>query len=210
MLTPKGTLYIISAPSGCGKTSLVNALVATTDDILVSISHTTRPMRPGEKDGVNYFFINEAEFKTRIADNQFLEYAQVLGMQNWYGTSKTWVEEQLALDKDVILEIDWQGARQVKWMIPDSVGIFILPPSLEALKHRLRNRAQDSDDIIEHRMKQAETEMSHFQEYEYLIINDNFNHALQQLKAIIITERLKIDQQSLRQGHLLSQIVTSR
>jgi guanylate kinase len=205
MLEPKGTLYIVSAPSGCGKTSLVDALVASTNDILVSVSHTTRAMRPGERDGINYFFIEESEFQSMAQAHQFLEHAEVFG--NWYGTSKTWVEEQLAADKDVILEIDWQGARQVKWMLPNSIGIFILPPSLNALQTRLQRRAQDDPDVIAKRMAQAGIEMSHYHEYEFLVINDDFERALQELKSIVIGERLKLKQQLLRHRALLKELV---
>lgn len=205
MLEPKGTLYIVSAPSGCGKTSLVDALVASTNDILVSVSHTTRAMRPGERDGINYFFVDENEFQSMVQTHQFLEHAQVFG--NWYGTSKAWVEEQLVADKDVILEIDWQGARQVKWMLPNSIGIFILPPSLNALQARLQRRAQDDPEVIAKRMDQAGIEMSHYHEYEFLIINDDFERALQELKSIVIGERLKLKQQLLRHRGLLKELV---
>lgn len=205
MLEPKGTLYIVSAPSGCGKTSLVDALVASTNNILVSVSHTTRAMRPGERDGINYFFIESNEFQNMVKTHQFLEHAEVFG--NWYGTSKAWVEEQLAADKDVILEIDWQGARQVKWMLPNSIGIFILPPSLNALQSRLQRRAQDDPNVIAQRMDQAGIEMSHYNEYEFLIINDDFERALQELKSVVICERLKIKQQQLRHRTLLEELV---
>lgn len=205
MLEPKGNLYIISAPSGGGKTSLVEALVATTPDIVVSISHTTRPIRPGEQEGVNYFFTNEAQFQHMIETQAFLEHATIFG--NYYGTSKQWIEEQLAIGKDIILEIDWQGARQVKWMIPSSIGIFILPPSLQALQTRLTRRAQDNPEVIAHRMAQASLEMSHYQEYEFVIINDDFDRALFELKSIIVAERLKIKQQCLRHADLLNGLI---
>ncbi|MBY0545036.1 MAG: guanylate kinase [Gammaproteobacteria bacterium] len=205
MLEPKGNLYIISAPSGGGKTSLVDALVATTPDIVVSISHTTRPIRPGEQEGVNYFFTDQAQFQSMIEAQAFLEYATIFG--HHYGTSKKWIEEQLTIGNDIILEIDWQGARQVKWMIPSSIGIFILPPSLQALQTRLTRRAQDNPDVIAHRMAQASLEMSHYQEYEFVIINDDFDRALLELKSIIVAERLKIKQQCLRHVDLLNALI---
>ncbi|NNM58428.1 MAG: guanylate kinase [Legionellales bacterium] len=204
MQDPNGTLYIISAPSGCGKTSLVRAVISGMDDILVSISHTTRPARPGEQDGINYFFIDESTFQAMIESHQFLEHASIFG--NWYGTSKQWVQEQLALGKDVILEIDWQGARQIKWMIPESIGIFILPPTLTALQTRLEQRAQDKPEIIAYRMAQANIEISHYHEYEFIIINDDFERALDELKAVILSERLKLKQQLLRHGNLLREL----
>lgn len=206
MLEPKGTLYIVSAPSGCGKTSLVDALVASTAEIFVSVSHTTRAMRAGEQDGKNYFFIDSSVFQEMIDANHFLEHAEVFN--HWYGTSKPWVEEQLAAGKDIILEIDWQGARQVKWMIPNSIGIFILPPSLNALQMRLQRRAQDDENIIAYRMAQAEIEMSHYHEYEFVIINDDFELALSELKSIVIAERLRIKQQLLRHQRLLKTLVS--
>lgn len=205
MREPKGTLYIISAPSGGGKTSLVEALVSTTSNIFVSVSHTTRSIRPGEQDGVNYFFIQEAEFTQRVNQHQFLEHAEVFG--NLYGTSKEWVESQLAEGRDVILEIDWQGARQVKWMLPESLGIFILPPSLPALQNRLQRRGQDAPEVIARRMQQATIEMSHYHEYEFVIVNDDFERALQDLRAIILAERLKLKHQQLRHAGLIEELV---
>jgi guanylate kinase len=201
MQDAKGTLYIISAPSGCGKTSMVDALIASTPDIVVSVSHTTRPMRPAEQDGVNYFFIAETEFQSMVNQHLFLEYANVFG--NWYGTSKAWVENELVNGRDVILEIDWQGARQVKWMLPESIGIFILPPSLEALQSRLQSRGQDAPAVIAKRMAQAAVEISHYQEYEYIIINDDFQRSVRDLQAVVITERLKLRNQLIRQHTLL-------
>lgn len=200
----KGTLYIISAPSGCGKTSLVRAVISSMDDILVSISHTTRSSRPGEQEGINYFFTNKPAFETMVESHQFLEHATIFG--NLYGTSRQWVEEQLAIGKDVILEIDWQGARQVKWMIPESIGIFILPPNLAALQTRLEQRAQDKPEVIAYRMAQASIEISHYHEYEFVIINDDFERALLELKAVILSERLKLKQQLLRHGKLLDEL----
>jgi len=183
-----GTLFIISAPSGAGKTSLVKQLIADTEQLAVSISHTTRPIRAAETDGVDYFFVSQDTFKEMIEHQAFLEHAQVF--DNFYGTAQQSVEDNLAQGMDVILEIDWQGAQQVRRMLPDSVSIFILPPSIAMLRQRLQNRAQDNDETIARRMKDAVAEMSHYPEFDYLIVNDDFNVALNQLKSIIIANRL--------------------
>lgn len=189
-MTYPGFLYIISAPSGAGKTSLVNALVKEVPNVQISISHTTRPMRPGEENGLHYYFINNAEFKNMINENIFMEQAQVFGQ--FYGTSRLWVEEQRALGKDVMLEIDWQGARQVRAQFVDAISIFILPPSEEELRRRLTSRHQDDPAIIEERMKQAHQEMSHFEEYDYVVVNDKFEETLEQLKTIVKCQRLQV------------------
>ena len=178
----KGTLFIIAAPSGGGKTSLVKELVAQTKDLIVSISHTTRSPRPGEVDGTDYHFVTEQAFLDMMERGDFLEHAQVF--DNYYGTSQRWVEEQLDAGKDVILEIDWQGARQVRRIMPDSIGIFILPPSRQTLEARLRSRGQDSDEIIARRMQDAKSEISHYGEFDYLVVNDDFEVALADLAAI--------------------------
>lgn len=196
-----GKLYIISAPSGAGKTSLVKQLRAETSDLAVSVSHTTRAMRPGETDAVDYFFVAVEQFKTMIAEQAFLEHAQVF--DNFYGTAQQTVETNLAQGLDVILEIDWQGAAQVKRMLPDCVSIFILPPSIEVLCQRLQNRGQDNEEIIARRMRDAVTEMSHYPEFDYLVVNDDFNLALNQLKSIIIANRL----QQKRQQSLLAPLL---
>jgi guanylate kinase len=196
-----GKLYIISAPSGAGKTSLVKQLRAETSDLAVSVSHTTRAMRPGETDAVDYFFVAVEQFKTMIAEQAFLEHAQVF--DNFYGTAQQTVETNLAQGLDVILEIDWQGAAQVKRMLPDCVSIFILPPSIEILRQRLQNRGQDNQEIIARRMRDAVTEMSHYPEFDYLVVNDDFNLALNQLKSIIIANRL----QQKRQQSLLAPLL---
>ena len=201
-----GTLYVVSAPSGAGKTSLVKALVECSDDLTVSISHTTRPIRPGEQDGVNYHFVDHTAFQEMLGNADFLEHAEVFG--NYYGTSKTWVENQLQADKDVILEIDWQGAAQVRKLLPETVGIFILPPSRQALRERLTGRGQDSEEVIDHRMEKAREEMSHHVEYDYLIINDDFDVALAQLKSIIGSQRLAIRRQLERQTSLISELLS--
>lgn len=200
-----GTLYVISAPSGAGKTSLVKALLETTTDIKVSVSHTTRAIRPGEENGVNYHFIDHDHFQEMLGNADFLEHAEVFG--NYYGTSKSWVEDQLTAGQDVILEIDWQGAAQVRKLLPETVGIFILPPSREALQKRLTDRGQDSDEVINHRMTKAREEMSHHVEYDYLIINDNFDQALTQLKSIVESERLRIRRQLEVQTPLIQELL---
>lgn len=182
-----GTLYIVAAPSGAGKTSLVKSLVETTSDVVVSISHTTRPLRPGEQDGVHYHFIPLPSFETMIAQGAFLEHAQVFG--NRYGTSRAAVLAKLQAGLDVILEIDWQGAQQVRKQLPDSPSIFILPPSRDALRQRLAGRGQDSAEVIERRMAAALDELSHYVEFDYLVINDQFETALTELSAIIIAQR---------------------
>lgn len=202
-----GTLYVISAPSGAGKTSLVKALLDTTNGIKVSVSHTTRPIRPGEQDGVDYHFVDNDAFQALLNRADFLEHAQVF--TNYYGTSKSWVDAQLANDIDVILEIDWQGAQQIRKLIPESIGIFVLPPSRDALEQRLRNRAQDSDNVIEHRMSQAIEEISHFVEYDYVVINDDFDVALNHLKSIVTAQRLTLTGQTQRQHALLDNLLNA-
>jgi guanylate kinase len=203
----QGNLYIISAPSGAGKTSLVSRLIALDPIIRVSISTTTREMRPGEQHGVNYFFVNQEEFKAKIDDNAFLEHAKVFN--NYYGTSKNSVIDQLNAGQDVILEIDWQGAQQVRHIFPHVYSIFILPPSLEELKRRLTGRGTDSKEVIDHRMDQAVAEMSHFAEFDYLVINDDFDAALHQLHSIFIANRLKQAYQQGRHQHLLTQLMNN-
>ncbi len=188
-----GKLYIISAPSGAGKTSLVKRLIADTDKLTVSVSHTTRAMRAGEHHGADYFFVSVDTFKDMIEHQAFLEHAQVF--DNFYGTSQQTVEDNLAKGLDVILEIDWQGAQQVRRMLPDSVSVFILPPSIAVLRQRLQNRGQDNDEIIDRRMRDAVTEMSHYPEFDYLIVNDDFDTALNQLKSIVIANRLSQSRQ---------------
>ncbi len=202
-----GKLYIISAPSGAGKTSLVKQLITEVDQLVVSVSHTTRNMRKGESHGSDYFFVSVDAFKSMIETQAFLEHAQVF--DNFYGTAQKTVEDNLAQGLDVILEIDWQGAQQVRKMLPDSLSIFILPPSIEVLKQRLQNRAQDNDEIIERRMRDAVTEMSHYPEFDYLIVNDDFKLALDQLKSIIIANRLLQTQQQVVLEPLLQNLLNS-
>jgi guanylate kinase len=200
-----GTLYIISAPSGAGKTSLVKALVDDIDDVRVSVSHTTRPMRPGEQDGVNYNFVDIASFERMVEEDVFLEHARVF--DNFYGTSREWVEQQLREGIDVVLEIDWQGAQQVRPKMPGCVGVFILPPSREALMERLRGRGQDSEEVIERRFSDAVTDMAHFNEYDYVVINDDFTEALLDLSAIVRARRQRVEVQRARQGALIEALV---
>lgn len=201
-----GKLYTISAPSGAGKTSLVQALIDADDSICVSVSHTTRSIRPGEENGVNYHFCDHAQFKAMLAEDAFLEHAEVFG--NFYGTSKQWVQDTLAQGTDVILEIDWQGAQQIAAIIPNTVSIFILPPSREALRERLTNRGQDDDAIIQGRMDEAVSEMSHYDQANYLVINDDFNVALDDLKAIFRSQRLDRASQQQQYGSLLEQLLS--
>ena len=186
------SLFIIIAPSGAGKTSLVQALVENVSNIAVSVSHTTRPMRPNEIDGENYFFISQPEFDRMVDDNVFLEHATVFGLS--YGTSRDWVEKTLDAGIDVILEIDWQGAKQVKALFPNSVGIFILPPSRESLSERLHKRGQDAPDVIERRLKEATQEMQHAKDFDYTVINEDFATALSDLRAIFQARRLQVSQ----------------
>jgi len=188
-----GTLYIISAPSGTGKTSLVREVLATVPDISLSVSHTTRPMRPGEQNGVHYHFIGLDEFQAMIAAGGFLEHAKVF--DNYYGTSKDAVFSQLRAGQDVILEIDWQGAQQMRKLIPELVSIFILPPSWHVLETRLRGRGQDSDEVIARRLREVRTEISHCCEYDYLVVNEDFGQAVVDLQAIIRARTLRCTSQ---------------
>jgi guanylate kinase len=201
-----GMLYIVSAPSGAGKTSLVKALIEQLDGIEVSVSHTTRAMRPGEVDGSDYHFVSEQHFLEKVGQGEFLEHAQVF--DNFYGTSRLTVEDRLAQGFDVILEIDWQGAAQVRKQMPESLSIFVLPPSRDELDRRLRGRGQDSEEIIARRMQDAVNEMSHYPEFDYLVINDDFEQALTELKAIVIGNRMRLDRQEKRHEQLLSDLVT--
>lgn len=202
-----GTLYVVAAPSGAGKTSLVDALVKSIDNIKISISYTTRPKRPLETEGVNYHFVSPAEFEKMIATKAFLEYANVFG--NHYGTGKMWVEQQLQAGFDVILEIDWQGAQQIRQLFPQCVGIFILPPSLQILKQRLEVRNQDTEAIITKRLAEAKTEMSHYAEFDYLLVNDVFAETLADLQVIVQAQRLRQPRQSLRHNALIEGLLKS-
>lgn len=201
-----GTLFTISAPSGAGKTSLVNALLTQCSDLRVSISHTTRPMRPGEEDGVNYHFVEVERFTAMLGECAFLEHAEVF--DNYYGTSRAWVEQTLQADLDVVLEIDWQGAAQVRCLMPECVSIFILPPSRETLQQRLTQRGQDAPEVIERRIRQARDEMSHYVESDYLIINDDFDIALAELHAVIGAQRLRTERQQCRRRSLVAELLS--
>ena len=179
----KGTLFILSAPSGGGKSSLAKALVESMPDVTVSVSHTTRPPRPGEQEGVHYYFVDPETFRAMVAAGRFLEYAEVFG--NHYGTSREAVERLLAQGRQVLLDIDWQGMRNIKAKMPGAVSIFILPPSREVLEERLRGRGQDSAEVVARRMREATAEMRHYKEFDHVVVNDDFNAALDDLKAII-------------------------
>ncbi len=197
----RGTLFIVAAPSGAGKSTLVNALLARDPDICLSVSYTSRPPRPSEVDGEHYHYVDEVEFQRMIANGDFFEHAMVHG--DWKGTARGSVEPQLARGKDVLLEIDWQGARQVREKVSDAIGIFILPPSVEALDQRMRKRAQDSEATIARRLAAARDEMSHFGEFDYVIVNDDFETALDELSAVFKASRLRRNVQLLRHDRLI-------
>ena len=198
-------LFIVAAPSGCGTTSLVKALIAQTEDLCVSVSHTTRASRPGEAHGKNYFFVSKQEFDQIKKEDGFIESAQVF--DNHYGSAKQTVRDLLESGTDVILEIDWQGARQVKKSFNDAIGIFILPPSEAALRERLTDRGQDDKSIIDRRMQDAVSEMRHYDEFDYLVINDDFNLALTDLSTIIHSQRFLLSQQSEKYQSLLNSLI---
>lgn len=200
-----GTLFIVSAPSGTGKTSLVNALVRDTNHLKLSISHTTRKARPKEIDGYNYHFISEKKFKQMEMAGVFMESANVFG--NYYGTSQDTVQKMLDEGHDVVLEIDWQGAEQIKKRFPESISIFILPPSIPALQERLEGRGQDSADVIAHRMEKAIAELKHYHKADYLVVNDDFEEALKSLKAIVKANRMSTQKQQFINSDLLSKLI---
>ncbi|TWX74198.1 guanylate kinase [Colwellia sp. C1TZA3] len=206
-MTTKGNLFILSAPSGAGKSSLISALLKQTSPrpMQVSVSHTTRDPRPGEVDGQHYHFVSQEQFKRAIADKHFYEYAAVFG--NFYGTSEIAIDQQLVQGIDVFLDIDWQGAQQVRIKKPDVTTIFISPPSKQALEERLRGRGQDSEEIIQTRMAQAQTECSHYQEFDYIIINDNFEQALADLTTVVKNQRLKRSQQASEHQGLFEELL---
>lgn len=203
-----GNLYIVAAPSGGGKTSLVRKLIESLDDIEVSISHTTRPIRPGEKNGIDYFFVEENEFIEMVNSNAFIEHARVFN--HLYGTSVAQINKRLEQGIDVVLDIDWQGAEQIRHSFSSAVSVFIVPPSLDALKERLMNRRQDKDEVISSRMVKAQDELSHYPEFDYLIVNDDFEHAASELIAIVIANRLKMERQVNKQSKLLSFLMSSQ
>jgi len=199
-----GNLFIVSAPSGAGKTSLVKALLKTGIDLSLSISYTSRPARPEEVDGRDYHFVSREIFEQRREQGEFLESAQLYG--NFYGTSQKWINDSIASGHDILLEIDSQGAQQVRKIFPKAVGIFVLPPSLEALETRLRHRGQDSPEAIMRRLAAAREEMGHVSEYDYVIINEKLNKALQDLACIVHAERLRMTNQLARHHDLVTQL----
>ncbi len=201
----RGTLFTVSAPSGAGKTSLVKALIESTPGIAVSVSHTTRARRAGEVDGVNYHFVSAGVFTQLLNEAAFLEHAQVF--DHYYGTTKAWVETALSQGTDVILEIDWQGAAQIRHQLPGTLSVFILPPSQASLRQRLQGRGQDDSAIIERRMRDARREMEHYVESDYLIVNDCFDTALRDFQAIILASRLTQSHQQMRHQRLLQQLL---
>ena len=205
MAHSRGNLFILSAPSGAGKSSLINALLKKHADMKVSVSHTTRAPRPGENNAEHYHFVSVDEFKALIAKDDFFEWAQVF--DNYYGTSKQAIEEQLAAGIDVFLDIDWQGARQVREIMKDVKTIFILPPSKQELEQRLNNRGQDSAEIIAGRMTQAQSETSHYDEYDFVVVNDDFDTALSEIESIVIAQRLTLKAQTTRHQTLINELL---
>lgn len=202
--TPRGTLFIVSAPSGAGKTSLVRALTQADPGVVVSVSHTTRAARSGETDGVDYHFVGRDEFQAMIDRGDFLEHAEVFG--NRYGTSHRAIDGRLDAGLDVVLEIDWQGARQVREAVPEAVSIFVLPPSREVLRDRLTARRQDDEAVIQRRMTEAVDEISHYYEYDFIVINDHFDDAVDDLRAVVRARRLRRECQALRHAELLGEL----
>ena len=201
----RGTLYIVAAPSGAGKSSLVNATLAKEPGIALSISFTSRAPRPGERHAQHYHFVSKEEFEAMIAAGDFFEHALVHG--DYKGTARQSVEPQLAAGKDVLLEIDWQGARQVREKMPDCVSVFILPPSKDALETRMRNRGQDSEAVIAQRLAAAREEMSHYDEFDYVIVNEHFDAAAAELRAIFVAQRLRLDAQAERHARLIRDLL---
>lgn len=200
--THRGSLFIVAAPSGGGKTSLVKKLVQTLPGIDVSISHTTRDMRPTEVNGADYFFVNDIEFQRMVNEHAFVEHAHVF--HHSYGTSVAQINDRLHAGTDVVLDIDWQGAQQIKRAFSDAVSVFIIPPSLDILNQRLMDRQRDNTDVIADRMQQASEELRHYAEFDYLIVNDDFNQAAIELQAIVLAHRLRMARQSVQQRKLLS------
>ncbi|MBS3797529.1 MULTISPECIES: guanylate kinase [unclassified Pseudoalteromonas] len=201
----RGNLFILSAPSGAGKSSLINALLERHANMQVSVSHTTRAPRPGEENGVHYHFVDQAQFKELIDNDDFFEWAQVF--DNYYGTSKAAIEQQLENGIDVFLDIDWQGARQVRELAPEVTTIFILPPSKDELQSRLTNRGQDSADVIAARMEKAQSETSHYDEYDYVVVNDDFDTARDEIATIVAATRLRLSTQKRKHGALIDELL---
>ena len=206
-MTTKGNLFILSAPSGAGKSSLISALLkqASSRPMQVSVSHTTRSPRPGEVNGQHYHFVTKEQFKHAIGEKHFYEYAEVF--DNFYGTSEVAIDQQLAQGIDVFLDIDWQGAQQVRMKKPEVTTIFISPPSKQALEDRLRGRGQDSEEVIQARMAQAQAECSHYQEFDYIIVNDDFEQALTDLTTVVNNQRLKRSQQASQHQSLFAELL---
>ncbi len=202
----RGTLFVVAAPSGAGKSSIVNACLARDPDICLSISFTSRAPRPGERHHEHYHFVSEAEFERMVAAGDFFEHARVHG--DWKGTARQSVEPQLAAGKDVLLEIDWQGARQVRAQVPDAVGVFILPPSRDALEQRMRARGQDSEEVIARRLAAARDEMAHHDEFDYVIVNEVFETAVEDMCAIFRASRLRLSQQRQRHERLIRDLLS--
>jgi guanylate kinase len=203
----RGILFVVSAPSGAGKTSLVNALLECDTHLSLSVSYTTRAPRPGEKDGEHYHFVDKARFEAMVAEDAFVEYARVF--DNAYGTAESALREVLDAGRDLLLEIDWQGAQQVRARFPEAVTVFIVPPSVEELERRLRGRGQDSDAVIAARMASARDELSHYGEYDYLIVNQVFETALAELQSVVAAERLRQPRQSARMGEALEAMLAT-
>jgi guanylate kinase len=200
-----GKLYVVAAPSGAGKTTLVRQLLDSEPSVHLSISYTTRGPRPGELDGREYHFVDVATFRAMMARGDFLEWAEVHG--NFYGTSKVWIANQLAAGHDVLLEIDWQGAQQVRAAFPEAIGVFILPPSMEELTRRLTGRGTDSAEVIERRLAAAQAEMRHVGEFDYVIINDSLEQALDDLRAVVHASRLNLNAQRARHAALFARMI---
>ncbi|MDP2760627.1 MAG: guanylate kinase [Sideroxyarcus sp.] len=201
-----GSLFVISAPSGAGKTSLVQALLQTNSQIDLSVSYTTRPPRAGEIDGKDYHFVSREQFLAMAARGEFLERAEVYG--NLYGTSRTWIAQENARDRDILLEIDWQGAAQVRSLFPECLCIFVLPPSLETLAQRLQGRAKDAPEVIATRLAAAREDVSHLSEFDYVIINADLDEAARELNSVVLTARLRLAKQLVRQRNLINQFLT--
>lgn len=201
----KGNLFVISSPSGAGKSSLISALLKKHDDMKVSVSHTTRAPRPGEENAVHYHFCDVDSFKALIAENGFYEWAEVFG--NYYGTSKQAITEQLEQGIDVFLDIDWQGAQQMRKLVDNIVTIFILPPSKTELENRLNKRGQDSAEVIANRMAKAQSEMSHYDEYDFVLINDDFDVTLAQLESVVLAHRVRLENQQIKHQSLLNELL---
>jgi len=199
-----GSLFVISAPSGAGKTSLVHAMLGTNPQIALSVSYTTRAPRKGEQDGVAYNFVSRATFTEMAGRGEFLESAEVYG--NYYGTSQSWISQEIAQDRDILLEIDWQGAAQVRRLFPNCISIFILPPSIAALEQRLTGRGQDDSEVIARRMAAAREDVAHVAEFDYVIINDNLNEALREFNAVVLAARLRASSQLARHQNLINQL----